>query len=123
MALVAGFSKRSFIFSMSRYTRPGRLMVHAVGFLGILSSTASVTATPIPFPFSRMAADYSLGLVTLNRTAPGSLPSTKLSASNSSASSSLPTYQIRNTESDSLGDLLGSYDSAATNGDILSKLH
>ncbi len=108
---------------MSRYTRPGRLMVQAVVFLGILSSTASVTATPIPFPFSLMAADYSLGLVTLNRTAPGSLPSTKLSTSSSSSSSSLPANQIRNTESDSLDDLLGSYDAAAANGDILSKPH
>lgn len=106
---------------MSRYTRPARLVMHAVVFLGILSSTASVTATPIPFPFPFMAADYSLELVTANRTVPGSLPSARLSAPTGLVSSSRSANQIRHSESGSLDDLLDSYNAASAKGDILSK--
>ncbi|KJA29227.1 hypothetical protein HYPSUDRAFT_50705 [Hypholoma sublateritium FD-334 SS-4] len=69
-----------------------------------------------------MAADYSLGLVTANRTVPGSLPSARLSAPTGLVSSSRPANQIRYSESGSLDDLLDSYNAASAKGDILSGL-
>ncbi|KAF8973937.1 hypothetical protein BDZ97DRAFT_408144 [Flammula alnicola] len=52
---------------MSPYARPLRLVLQAVALLDILFATVSVTATPIPLPFPLVAADYSLGLVSVNR--------------------------------------------------------
>lgn len=47
-----------------------RLAVHAIAALNVISTTLSVFATPIPLPLPLMAADYSLSLVSVNRTTP-----------------------------------------------------
>jgi len=47
-----------------------RLAFHTIAALNAVSMTLSVSATPIPLPLPLMAADYSLSLVSVNRTTP-----------------------------------------------------
>lgn len=106
---------------MPRYTLSARLMIlHAIALLGFLSSTVSVTATPIPLPFALMAADYSIGLVTVNRSLPHSSTSTRLTGSPKLENSTRAVKRVRG--SDSMSDLLETFDLANTNADKLSKL-
>ncbi|PPQ80834.1 hypothetical protein CVT25_001959 [Psilocybe cyanescens] len=44
------------------------MVLHAVGLLCLLSLASSISATPIPLPLPLMAADYSLSLISVNRT-------------------------------------------------------
>jgi len=47
-----------------------RLAFHTIAALNAVSTTLSVSATPIHLPLPLMAADYSLSLVSVNRTTP-----------------------------------------------------
>jgi len=46
------------------------LSVQTIAALNAISATLLVAATPIPLPLPLMAADYSLSLVSVNRTTP-----------------------------------------------------
>lgn len=51
-------------------SRQMRLALPAVALLGLSSLALSAVATPIPLPLPLMAADYSLRLVSANRSTP-----------------------------------------------------
>jgi hypothetical protein len=91
-----------------------RLAVHTVAALNAISTTLSVFATPIPLPLPLMAADYSLSLVSVNRTTPR--------LAGQSFDTLYPERGSLSTRSiDSLTSLYGYRDGAVKNSQNLSK--
>ncbi|KAF8872138.1 hypothetical protein CPB84DRAFT_1799908 [Gymnopilus junonius] len=53
--------------SLSLDSRPMHLALHAIALLGLSSLALSAVATPVPLPLPLMTADYTLRLVSANR--------------------------------------------------------
>jgi hypothetical protein len=92
-----------------------RLAVHTIAALNAISTTLSVSATPIPLPLPLMAADYSLSLVSVNRTTP------RLAGPESFDTLHPERASLSTRSIDSLTSMYGYYNGAVKNSQNLSK--
>jgi len=96
---------------MSSATRLIRTMLHTINLFYVLSWSLQAMATPIPLPLPLMAADYSYGLTSVNRTV---LDSRRLSTF------PIKPFTSHKRKVDSLSDAYTFYDGANTNANSLS---
>lgn len=102
------------LVSTAMFPRLLCLAVRTIAALNAISTTLSVSATPIPLPLPLMAADYSLSLVSVNRTTPR--------LAGQSFDTLLPERGSLSTRStNSLASLSGYHDGAVKNSQNLSK--